>query len=105
VRVLLDECLDWRLARHISGHYVKSIRQMSWTGVENGELIALAARSFDVLVTVDQNISFQQNLATYPIAIVIVRARTNQLVDLKPLVPPLLLAIERAKPGAIEIVS
>ncbi len=78
---------------------------MSWTGVENGELIALAARSFDVLVTVDQNISFQQNLATYPIAIVIVRARTNQLVDLKPLVPPLLLAIERAKPGAIEIVS
>ena len=78
---------------------------MSRTGVENGELIALAARSFDVLVTVDQNISFQQNLATYPIAIVIVRARTNQLVDLKPLVPPLLLAIERAKPGAIEIVS
>ena len=77
---------------------------MSWTGVENGELIALAARSF-VLVTVDQNIPFQQNLATYPIAIVIVRARTNQLVDLKPLVPTLLLAIERAKPGAIEIVS
>jgi len=94
VRVLLDECLDWRLARHISGHYVKSIRQMNWIGVENGELIALAARSFDVL-TVDQNIPFQQNL----------RARTNQLVDLKPLVPTLLLAIERAKPGAIEIVS
>jgi hypothetical protein len=66
--------------RHISGHYVKSIRQMSWTGVENGELIALAARSLDVLVTVDQNISFQQNLAAYPIAIVVVRARTNQLV-------------------------
>jgi predicted nuclease of predicted toxin-antitoxin system len=105
VRVLLDECLDWRLARHISGHYVKSIRQMNWIGVENGELIAFAARSFDVLVTVDQNIPFQQNLATYPIAIVIVRARTNQLVDLKPLVPTLLLAIERAKPGAIEIVS
>jgi len=77
---------------------------MNWIGVENGELIALAARSF-VLVTVDQNIPFQQNLATYPIAIVIVRARTNQLVDLKPLVPTLLLAIERAKPGAIEIVS
>jgi len=56
VRILLDECVDWRLSRHIVGHDVRSARQMGWTAVKNGELLALASEHFEVFVTVDQNL-------------------------------------------------
>jgi hypothetical protein len=69
VKVLLDECVDWRLARDIPGHSVKTARQMGWTTIKNGELLALAAAEFDVFVTVDRNLSFQQNLDSYPAAV------------------------------------
>jgi hypothetical protein len=71
VKVLLDECVDWRLARDIVGHQVKAARQMGWTTIKNGELLTLAALQFDVFVTVDRNLSFQQNLVSLPIAIVV----------------------------------
>jgi hypothetical protein len=70
VRVLLDECVDWRLTRHITGHDVKTSRQLGWSSITNGELIALAAMSFDIFVTVDRNLAFQQNIADLPIAVV-----------------------------------
>jgi hypothetical protein len=59
VKVLLDECIDWRLARDIAGHDVKTTRQMGWVALKNGELLKLAAEQFDVFVTVDRNLSFQ----------------------------------------------
>jgi len=64
--VLLDECVDWRLAREIAGHDVKSARQMRWTAIKNGELLALAAKEFDVFVTVDQNLAREQRPSAYP---------------------------------------
>ena len=82
MRVLLDECVDWRLARHIAGHDVKTARQMGWTTIKNGELLALASQAFDVFVTVDRNLSFQQNLGRLPIAVIVLAARTNRLADL-----------------------
>jgi len=105
VRVLLDECVDWRLGRDIIGHDVKTARQMGWEGVKNGELLALAEQQFDVFVTVDRNLSFQQNFAALSIAVVVLHARTNRLADLRPLVPKILGAIESAIPGAIKIVA
>jgi hypothetical protein len=65
VRVLLDECIDWRLSRDIVGHDVKSAHQMKWASIKNGELLALAAGHFDVFVTVDRNLSFQQRLTSF----------------------------------------
>jgi hypothetical protein len=105
VKVLLDECVDWRLARDIVGHDVKTARQMGWTTVKNGELLALAGRQFEVFVTVDRNLSFQQNLVSHPIAVIVLRAKTNRLVDLKPLVPKLVASITSARPGAVEYVD
>jgi hypothetical protein len=105
VRILLDECVDWRLSRVIVGHDVKSARQMGWTAIKNGELLALASGHFDVFVTVDQNLSFQQNVRVLQIAVIILRARTSRLVDLLPLVPNLLTAIGSAKPGIAAIVD
>jgi len=74
VRVLLDECIDWRLSRDIVGHEVRTARQMGWTTVDNGALLALASASFDVFVTVDRNLSFQQNLAAFPISVIVLRS-------------------------------
>jgi predicted nuclease of predicted toxin-antitoxin system len=64
MRILLDECVDWRLARDVVGHDVRTARQMGWTTIKNSELLALASGQFDVFVTVDRNLSFQQNLAS-----------------------------------------
>ncbi len=105
MKILLDECVDWRLARDIVGHDVKTARQMGWTTIKNGELLTLAAEHFDVFVTVDRNLSFQQNLVSLSIAIVVLQAKTNRLVDLKPLVPKLLTAIEFAQPGTAKLIE
>jgi hypothetical protein len=75
VKVLLDECVDWRLGREIAAHDVKTARQMGWTTIRNGKLLALASEQFDVFVTVDRNLSFQQNMVSYTIAVVVLRAR------------------------------
>ena len=105
MKVLLDECVDWRLARDIVGHDVKTAHQMGWMAIKNGELLALAEEQFDVFVTVDRNLSFQQNLKALSIAVVVLHAKTNRLADLRPLVPRVLAAIASALPGAIKIVA
>jgi hypothetical protein len=102
---LLDECVDWRLSRDIVGHEVKTARQMGWSAIENGQLIALASNSFDVFLTVDGNVAFQQKLDSLPIAIIVLRAKTNRLADLRPLVPSLLATIESAHRGTVAFVG
>ena len=99
MKVLLDECIDWRLSRDLVGHEVKTAHQMGWASIENGELLALAERSFDVFVTVDHNLSYQQNLASYSIAVIVLRVKSNRLAELKPLVPQLLKALVSARQG------
>jgi predicted nuclease of predicted toxin-antitoxin system len=105
MKVFLDECIDWRLSRDLANHQVMTARQMGWTSIKNGELVALASREFDVFVTVDRNLSFQQNLDLQPIAVIVLSAPTNRLADLRPLVPRLLAAIASAVPGKATIVG
>jgi len=71
VKILLDECVDRRLASDFVGHEVSTVEQMGWKSKENGELLALAAKRFDVFVTTDRNLSFQQNVGTLEIAVVV----------------------------------
>lgn len=99
MKILLDECLDRRLARDITGHEVKTVPQMGWATSKNGELLALAEKEFDIFVTVDRNLSFQQHLPRYNIAIIVLRARSNRLHDLRPLVPKLLDMLPMARRG------
>jgi len=73
---------------------------MGWTTIKNGDLLSRAEEWFDVFVTVDRNLSFQQDLISFNIAVVVLRAPTNRLADLRPLVPELLVALPSAKPGA-----
>jgi hypothetical protein len=105
MRILLDECVDWRLARDIAGHEVKTARQMGWTAIKNGELLTRASEQFDGFITVDRNLSFQQNLNDLSIAVFVLEARTNRLADLQLLVPPLLAAIATAKRGSVYRIS
>jgi hypothetical protein len=105
VKVLLDECVDRRLARDIVGHEVKTARQMGWTTIKNGALLNLAAAQFDVFVTVDRNLSFQQNLGSLPIAVIVLGAKTNRVADLRPLVPSLLAAIPSVVPGTVKLIG
>jgi hypothetical protein len=77
--VFLDECIDWRLARDIVGHDVKTARQMGWMTIQNGALLTLASQHFDVFVTLDRNLSFQQDLDRFSIAVVVLNAKTSRL--------------------------
>ena len=105
MRVFLDECVDWRLARDIVGHDVKTARQMGWTTVKNGELLTLASQGFDVFVTVDRNLTFQQNLVSFSLSVIVLQAKTNRLADLRPLVPALLAALDTAQAGAAKFIG
>lgn len=87
MRLLLDECIDERLRLLFPGHDCQTARFADLAGLENGRLLEAAeARGFDVLITVDQNIPDQQNLAGREIALVILCGPTNRLRDLAPLV-------------------
>lgn len=84
MKILLDECIDRRFAGELSNYEVKTVPQMGWAAKKNGELMTLAEAEFDVFITVDRNLSFQQNLPKYNLAVVVLRAKSNRLADLQP---------------------
>lgn len=102
MRVLLDEQLPRHLAREITGHDIRTVQQCGWAGLKNGELLrAAAAEGFEILVTADRNLQFQQNLSRTVLGIVLLVAPSNALEDLLPLVPGLRAAISKSRPGQI----
>jgi hypothetical protein len=105
VKILLDECVDRRFAKELPEHFVKTVPQMGWATIKNGELLALAEKEFDVFITVDRNLSFQQNLPKFDIAVLVLQAHTNRLADLKPLAPKVLLILPLLTKGKAEVVG
>jgi len=103
--VLLDECIDQRLAKDLTGHHVRSVPQMGWAGIKNGRLMALAQQQFEVFVTVDRNLSFQQNLPAFNIAVIVLYASSNRLSDLRPLAPAILEMLPKVQKGQAVIVT
>ncbi len=103
MKLLLDECIDRRLAKDLERHDVKTVPQMGWAGIKNGALLTLAEKEFfDVFITVDRNLSFQQNLLNFNLAVLVLHATSNRLADLKPLAPKILLALPTITKGAAE---
>jgi hypothetical protein len=86
------------LAALLSGHEVRTVAAVGWSGAENGELLQLAAQHFDVLITADRNLEHQQNLRTLPISVVVLIASTNRLESLSPLMPELLELLKALPP-------
>jgi Domain of unknown function (DUF5615) len=102
VRVLLDEQLPRQLASELVDHDVTTVQRHGWSGMKNGDLLAAAAGDgFDVLVTADQNLQFQQNLSTASLGVVIIYAPSNALEDLSPLVPQIGRAISEVSRGEV----
>jgi predicted nuclease of predicted toxin-antitoxin system len=106
VRILLDEQLPRQLARQFTGHDVRTVQRQGWAGLGNGELLRRAAAAgFEIFVTADQNLQFQQNLAYSPLGVIVLVAPSNALEDLLPLVPTVLEAVRNARPGSVQRVG
>ena len=105
MKLLLDECIDRRLAREFSEQTIKTVSQMGWSGTKNGKLLTLAAKEFDVFITVDRNLSFEQNMPNFNIAVVVLAAHTNRLIDLKPLVPKVIEILPNLVKGQAIVVG
>ena len=87
MKVLLDECVPRKLGRELTDHEVFTVTERGWSGIKNGNLLTLAAPEFDVFLTVDQNLKYQQNLKNFSIGIILLIARNNRLKTLLPLMP------------------
>ena len=101
MKVLLDECVDRRLARELTTFSVRTVVDLGWAGITNGELLGRAALEFDVFLTVDRNLPFQQHLPKYKIAVILVEAVSNRLSDLVKLIPRIVEAIPTAPGGTV----
>ena len=98
MRVLLDECLPRQLKRDLVGHESRTAPEMGWAGRENGDLLSLAVDRFDVFLTVDRNLSYQQNVDRFDIRVVVMVAQSNRLGDLQPLMHRVVEALTTALP-------
>lgn len=99
MQVLIDECLPKRLKRELPGHNIFTVQERGWSGKKNGELLQLSSGQFDVLITGDQSLKFQQNLSQVNIAVVVLVAPNNRLETLKPLMPKVQQVLQTIQPG------
>lgn len=105
MKVLLDNCVPRPFLRHLPGHEVLHCSHVGWERLSNGRLLAAAeSAGFQVVVTVDQGIRFQQNMTGRQIAIVCLEVMRNDLPTLIPLADPVLRALDEIQPGEIAII-
>ena len=101
MKILLDECVDWRLLRDLAGFDAKTVAQRGWRETKNGALLALAATEFDVFVTIDTNLALQQNLSALPLSVIVLHGVTTRLRDLRTLLPALRKVLSAIRPGEL----
>lgn len=101
MRILLDECLPKKLKSEFTGHTIFTVQEKGWAGTKNGELLRRAENEFDVWITADRNIEYQQNLSNFDIAVIVLVAPRNQLEYLLPLIPQLHEVLETIQSGHI----
>lgn len=100
-RVLLDECVPAKLRREIPGYEVRAVREYGWAGKLNGELLRAANADFQAFVTVDRNLVHQQNVSALDLSIVVLVALSNNVRELRPLIPELLAVLTTIEPGQV----
>jgi predicted nuclease of predicted toxin-antitoxin system len=106
MRILLDENLNWRLKYDLPGHDVASVPKLGWSGIQNGALLRKAVEAgFEVLITMDSNMVYQQDLSTHPIAVLVLKAGSNRVQDTRPLMPAVLNSLPQIKKGARTLID
>ena len=101
MKLLLDECVTRYLKPEFAGHDVYTVDEAGLKGLKNGDLLRAASGKFDVLITVDGSLPYQQNLPLFGLAVLIPAAGSNALRALKPLIPQALRALDRIEPGQV----
>ena len=105
MKILLDECVPKRLRVSLPGHTVETVTEAGWSGIKNGDLLTRAASRFDVFITVDSNLRFQQHLPRFAIAVVLLSAPSNKLASLAPLAPRILAVLPALRPGTLSTIG
>lgn len=105
MRLLLDESVPAGLRDQFPTHQVATVGESGWAGCTNGRLLALAAKRFDVLITVDKNLQHQQNLQSLPLAVVVLSANKNTLQALVPLAAKVEQVLASLTPGSLVVVT
>ncbi len=105
MRVLLDECVPSRLRRDLAEHDLRTVPEMGWASKENGEILELASPTFDVFITTDQKLSYQQDLANFDIAVVVLVAQRTKLEFLRPLMREVHQMLKEIRPGEVRRVG
>jgi nucleoside-triphosphatase THEP1 len=103
--VLLDECVTRKLKREFIGHDVVTVDEVGMKGLKNGNLLRSASGRFDVLVTVDRSLPFQQNVKSYNIAVLVLAARKNSYDALSSLIPQALEALKSINIGEVIVIT
>jgi predicted nuclease of predicted toxin-antitoxin system len=101
MKILLDECLPRKLKNDLAGHSVSTVSEIRWKGLKNGELLRLAENTFDVFITADQGVRYQQNLQGKNIAVIVLAAPNNRIETLRPLMPRVLATLDTIRRGEI----
>ena len=101
MRILLDESLPRKLRLELPGHDAQTVQERGWSGLRNGALLRKASQEFQVLLTGDQNLEFQQNLTTLPIAVIVMVGVNNRIEILRPLISDVLETLGTIQPGQI----
>jgi predicted nuclease of predicted toxin-antitoxin system len=105
MKILLDECLPRRLLRDLNSHLATTVPRQGWAGAKDLELLKLAEDEFDIFITIDSNLVFQQNLKRSTLCIVVLCAANSRYETLQSLIPELLDVIEKACPGIVMTVG
>ena len=101
MHILLDECLPRKLKRALLGHHVATVPEQGWASIKNGALLRLAEPLFDVFITADQNLQYQQNLQSAQLGIVVLVASNTRLETLLPLIPNVQTTLQTIQPGDV----
>lgn len=101
MKLLLDECLPKKLKEEFQEHNVMTVPEAGFAGKKNGELLRLIAGKFDCFITIDQNLTYQQNLAHAEIGIIVLQAIDSRQPTLKPLMSKVKESLKTLKPGKI----
>jgi hypothetical protein len=100
MKVLLDECLPRKFKNHLPGHDCCTVPEAGWAGKKNGELLFLAENSdFEVFLTLDRGVEYEQNRKGRKIAVILVSANSSRLADLLPQVQAVLTALHSVRAG------
>ena len=104
MRVLLDECLPRKLKDDVRADFVRTVPEIGWASIENGASLPLAEAEFDIFLTRDRNLEYQQNLQAFDLAVIILIARSNDIDDLRPLMNATNEAIQTILPQEVRYI-